>query len=248
MHTYTHPSTHTHAHTHTHARTHAHTHTGWQADISQPLWLWVFISLSFSFSSFIILLPLALSRPTPILSSLSFQPYCFSSPLHRSLILFLIQAHCFYFCLFLSHINPLWLAPSLSLRLAVFIFQSFISTNVRQCFCPPSIDPQRAKEMGRERKGKKGERNRQGMTQKDRCIEGGMGHMREWRSSRETGGMSWENGKKGRIKQDKRWRESLVFNLFSQITKKRKTNSDSPHLFFSISIPRCTSLLPVCLL
>lgn len=35
----------------------------------------------------------------------------------------------------------------------MFIFQSFISTNVRQCFCPPSIDPQRAKEMGKERQG-----------------------------------------------------------------------------------------------
>lgn len=30
-----------------------------------------------------------------------------------------------------------------SLRLAVFIFQSFISTNVRQCFGPSSIDPER---------------------------------------------------------------------------------------------------------
>lgn len=43
------------------------------------------------------------------------------------------------------------IGPSVSsLRLVVFIFQSFISTNVRQCFCPPSIDPQREEEIKRE--------------------------------------------------------------------------------------------------
>lgn len=45
-----------------------------------------------------------------------------------------------------SHIGP----SVSSLRLVVFIFQSFISTNVRQCFCPPSIDPQREEEIKRE--------------------------------------------------------------------------------------------------
>lgn len=48
-------------------------------------------------------------------------------------------------------ISTLSRSLSHSLRLAVFIFRSFISTNVRKCFCPPSIDPQREKEMGRER-------------------------------------------------------------------------------------------------
>lgn len=42
----------------------------------------------------------------------------------------------------------------LSSRLSVFIFHSFISTNVRQRFCPASIDPQRKKK--KERRGKKG--------------------------------------------------------------------------------------------
>lgn len=59
---------------------------------------------------------------------------CFSSKLPA----FLPLSH--------SHIKP----SVSSLRLAVFIFQSFISTNVRQCFCPPSIDPQREEEIKRE--------------------------------------------------------------------------------------------------
>lgn len=67
---------------------------------------------------------------------------------HLSFILFLIQTPCLSSSLMLSHPAPF--APSASsLRLAVFIFQSFISTNVRQCFCPPSIDPQREEEMKR---------------------------------------------------------------------------------------------------
>lgn len=70
-------------------------------------------------------------------------------------------------CLIVFHFSPLYyfsfklpaflllshshIGPSVSsLRQAVFIFQSFISTNVRQCFCPPSIDPQREEEMKRE--------------------------------------------------------------------------------------------------
>lgn len=39
----------------------------------------------------------------------------------------------------------------------MFIFQSFISTNVRQCFCPPSIDPQREREIGNERQSERGQ-------------------------------------------------------------------------------------------
>lgn len=81
-------------------------------------------------------------------------PSCsLSSP---ALLFFIISPlFCFSFklprlssSLILSHPAPF--APSASsLRLAVFIFQSFISTNVRQCFCPPSIDPQREEEMKR---------------------------------------------------------------------------------------------------
>lgn len=76
-----------------------------------------------------------------------------------------------------SHIGP----SVFSLRLAVFIFQSFISTNVRQCFCPPSIDPQREEERGGrtgERKQKAGVGQKGGMRQKvkrkqdEKCGDG----------------------------------------------------------------------------
>lgn len=73
----------------------------------------------------------------------------------------------------------------------MFIFQSFISTNVRQCYCPPSIDPQRGKEMGGERER---DRERQGgkwgkavtRNKVEREVGGGM---RERRSSSEKAGM-----------------------------------------------------------
>lgn len=52
----------------------------------------------------------------------------------------------------------------------MFIFQSFISTNVRQCFCPPSIDPQREKEMGRERQGERGKGSSKAQSRK-RAIQ-----------------------------------------------------------------------------
>lgn len=128
-----------------------HTHTHRLAHISQTLWLWVFISLSFLFSSFIILSPHSHSlfsffSSLIVFHHLSIAPlFCFSF----KLIAFISVSF--------SLISTLSLAPapSLSLRLAVFIFQSFISTNVRQCFCPPSIDPQRAKDGEREA-GRKG--------------------------------------------------------------------------------------------
>lgn len=140
-------------HRHTHIQTHSHTQV--TRHQSGPVVMSFHLSFIFILQFHHSLASRALS-PLLLFSPLFlFQPYCFSSSLHRSFILFLIQAHCFSFCLFLSHINPLSLAPSLSLRLAVFIFQSFISTNVRQCFCPPSIDPQREREMGRERQGER---------------------------------------------------------------------------------------------
>lgn len=143
-------------HTQTHTHTDLFTHIHRLQDISQPRG-YEFSSL-FHFHSPVSSFSRLSCSLTPLLFSplFLFQPYCFSSSLHRSFILFLIQAHCFSFCLFLSHINSLSLTPSLSLRVAVFIFQSFISTNVRQCSCPPSIDPQR-EEMGGEA-GRKEER------------------------------------------------------------------------------------------
>lgn len=94
--------------------------------------------------------------------------------------------------------------PSLPPRLAVFIFQSFISTNVRQCFCPPSIDPQGPKEMRGERLG---ERGRRLVTRNEagRCIAGGVADMSEkrWKAGQER--------EKKRIRSDKGWRKPSVF-------------------------------------
>lgn len=231
--TQTHSHARTRVHTHTHSDSFTHTHR--LPDISQAPWLWVFISLSFSFSSFIILSPLVLFLPSRLFSPLFlFQPYCFSSSLHRSVILFLIQARCFSFCLFLSHINPLSLAPSPSLRLAVFIFQSFISTNVRQCFCPPSIDPQREKEMGRERPGEKGKGSDKERSRK-RDIQ-----REEWEKKQQ-----W--GKRGKEKAGWKVRkvESLEYfnHSFSQITEQPWTDSGSPLLsppILSLTTPLLT--------
>lgn len=139
-------------HTHTCIQIHSNTHTHNPTQVGRHHSSPMVMSFHLSFISILQFHHSLIPPPPPPISLLFlFQPYCFSSSLHRSLVLFLIQAHCFSFCLFLSRINPLARTPSLSPRLAVFIFQSFISTNVRQCYCPPSIDPQREKEMGRER-------------------------------------------------------------------------------------------------
>lgn len=64
----------------------------------------------------------------------------------------------------------------------MFIFQSFISTNVRQCFCPPSIDPQRE----REREGGGGGRGK--------AVTGNKGESREkqWEDWEVRGGSRGE--------------------------------------------------------
>ncbi len=160
-------SVNTHRHTHTYGFIHTRTRTGCEASVRPRGY--EFSSL-FHFHSPVSSLS-RLSRSLPlasILSSLSFpallffiiSPSLLYSVSHSSSLLFFLS-------LSLSYQPSLSLARSvsLSLRLAVFIFQSFISTNVRQCFCPPSIDPQREKEMGRERqrerrKGSDGERGR----------------------------------------------------------------------------------------
>lgn len=60
----------------------------------------------------------------------------------------------------------------------MFIFQSFISTNVRQCFCPPSIDPQRTKKDGGGREAdRKGGSQWLEKKQEERCTEGGVEDM-----------------------------------------------------------------------
>lgn len=125
--------------------------------------------------------------PLPFSLLFLFLPGCFS---HR------LSIAPFFFCrsfkpraflsLFRSHISPLFARSVSSRRLAVFIFQSFISTNVRQCFCPPSIDPAREKEMGRRRQGAgKG---------KERCV--GRCERKEWSSNKVR------NGRESRIKQE----------------------------------------------
>jgi len=155
--------------TNSHIQIHSHTHmnTHRLADISQPLWLWVFIS-------FIFILQFHHSLASCTLLPRSYSLFSFFSSLIVFHHLSVALLFCFSFKLIafisvsFSFISTFFsLAPSLSLRLAVFIFQSFISTNVRQCFCPPSIDPQRVKEAGRENRGEKVESQWLGMKQKD---------------------------------------------------------------------------------
>lgn len=108
--------------------------------------------------SFIFILQFHHSRASllaPIHSSLSFPALLFFI-ISPSLPYSVSHSGSLFFFLSLSLSYQPSLALSLSLRLAVFIFQSFISTNVRQCFCPPSIDPQREKECGEREAGRKG--------------------------------------------------------------------------------------------
>lgn len=224
---------------------HIHSHTHRLQDIIQTPWLWVFISLSFSFSSFIILSPLMLSPSASILSRLSFPALLFFT-ISPSLLYSVSHSSSppFFPSLSLSFIStPLSLTRSLalspSLRLAVFIFQSFISTNVRQCFCPPSIDPQRERRRWGERRkeekrrGKAATRNRGG---KERDIEGGVASKRA--------GMRWGKERKSRIKSVKGGESLQYFNhSFSQITEQPWTDSGSPLLSPPNLFPRYASPL-----
>lgn len=111
-------------------------------------------------------------------SSLS-HPSCSFSLLSCLIVFHLSPLSCFSFklpaFLLLSHSH---IGPSVSsLRLAVFIFQSFISTNVRQCFCPPSIDPQREEEMKREVGEQENGNKKQGWDRKEEWE-------RRWKESR----------------------------------------------------------------
>lgn len=133
--------------THTQADPFTHTHTSCETSVRPCGYefssLFHFHSPVSSFSLRLLLLsPLSFFRLI-VFHQLSIAPlFCFS----------------FKLAAFLSVSFPLISTLSrslhLSLRLAVFIFQSFISTNVRQCFCPPSIDPRREKEMGRKKAGR----------------------------------------------------------------------------------------------
>lgn len=135
---------------------HTHTHTQVGTHQSDP------VVMSFHLS-FIFILQFHHSLASCTLSPHSHSLFSFFSSLIVFHHLSIAPLFCFSFKLIafisvsFSLISTLSLAPapSLSLRLAVFIFQSFISTNVRQCFCPPSIDPQRAKDGQREA-GRKG--------------------------------------------------------------------------------------------
>lgn len=178
-----------HTQTHTHAHRLIHTNTYRIQDISQAPWLWVFISLSFSFCSFIILSPLLLSPLSfPALLFFIFSPSLLYSVTRSSSLPFFLSC---------SHISPLFTRSISSLRLAVFIFQSFISTNVRQRFCPPSIDPEREKEMGGER-GRTGEEGLTWSRVKTRLYGcDGKYEPKEWESSnkvreREVWTQKWE--------------------------------------------------------
>lgn len=118
-----------------HKRADSHKHT----QVARHQSGWVVMSFHFAFI-FILhfhhsLTPRALSRFSCLIV---FHCLCALSCFSFKLPAFLPLSH--------SHIGP----SVSSLRLVVFIFQSFISTNVRQCFCPPSIDPQREEEIKRE--------------------------------------------------------------------------------------------------
>lgn len=216
-------NTHRHGHTYRFIHIYTHTHTHRLQDISQSPWLWVFISFSFSFSSFIILSPLALSLSPPrSYSLLSF--FCGLVVFHHlsiaPLFRFSFKLAAFLFLSpSLSYQPLLPLAPSPSLRLAVFIFQSFISTNVRQCFCPPSIDPQRERERERDggREREKEVRKAEGKAAKqnevEREIYGGRNgrYERERRSGSDKPGMRWEEGWKGRRMKSEKCGESLQY-------------------------------------
>lgn len=129
--------THSHSNSFTSSHTYAHTHTEGLADISQALWLWVFISFIF--------IPqfhhsLASCSLAPLWFSFLFlsQPYCFSSYLHCSLFLFFIQTHCFYFCLFLFHIN-LFFTHAVSLPQASCVYISVVYFYKCQTVFLPSV-------------------------------------------------------------------------------------------------------------
>lgn len=212
--------------THIHTRWSFHTYTHTQAVRHQsgPVVMsfhlsFIFIlqfhhSLSACFSS-----PLFLFSPLIVFHHLSIAPlFCFSFKLAA------------FLSVSFPLISTLSRSPRLSLRLAVFIFQSFISTNVRQCFCPPSIDPRREKEMGRKKAGREktvGWGQRQGTKQKERFYRWGNKRYEKQKEKEKAG---WKRAKGGEGRE--------YFNhSFSQIT------DSSPLLLYSPLLSLATPLL-----
>lgn len=180
---------------------HTHTHTGWHTSV-RPCG-YEFSSL-FHFYSPVSSFSRLLHSLAPLSFSLLFlfQPYCFSSSLHRSLILFLIQAHCFYFCLFLSHINPLSHSCSVSLPQASCVYISVVYFYKCQTVFLPSVywstESERWAERSREKRGKGSEKERS----RKKAIEKAQREVWTRKSSREKAGMRWQ---KYRKKQYKKW-------------------------------------------
>lgn len=119
--------------THSHLLMFSHIHTQVVRHQSGP----VVMSFHLSFIFILQFHHSLASLPASLLSSFFFLPYCFSSSLHRSFILFLIQARCFSFCLFPSHIKPL--ARSFSLPQASCVYISVVYFYKCQTVFLPSV-------------------------------------------------------------------------------------------------------------